>query len=82
MNVCSDQDTFNQAYHDAVNYEIKKDLGSKRTQIICLGVYWFFLFWALCLALKIGPKTEQIKHIFLAVVFPPIYIISYYVGKP
>jgi hypothetical protein len=81
MSVCDDQNTFNQAFHDAVKYELKKEKPNKTAQIVGSIIYIALLFWAVSLAMKIQPKSESVEHILLAVLFPPVYIMAYYIGN-
>lgn len=78
MSVCSSQDSFNQAVDSALKFErnkINKD--NKTVFIIGTIMYVIFMVWAVLLAFK-EPPEHRVIHFVLAIVFPPIYIISHY----
>ena len=79
--VCDDQDTFNQAVYNAMKYEKKRERPSKTVHMVASIIYIILLFWAVSLAMKMTPKSETIEHVLLAILFPPVYIIAYYMGS-
>ena len=78
-NVCQNQDTFNQSVNQAIKYVDKKNMPSKTVQIIALVIFFVILLWALMLASKSGMDTTL--HYVLAMVFSPVYILSYYLAR-
>lgn len=78
-NVCQNQDTFNQSLSQAVKYMEKKDRPSKAVQLVLLAVFFILLLWALLLASKSG--MDKTLHYVLAMLFSPVYILSYYLSK-
>lgn len=78
-NVCQNQDTFNQSVRQAVKYMEKKDKPSKAVQLILLALFFVILLWALLLASKSG--MDKTLHYVLAMLFSPVYILSYYLAK-
>lgn len=80
MSVCSDQKKFSNALNHASKYIEKEQEPNHLSRIICISMYVIFVIWSLVLALKVQ-KNNQIKHIALAVIFPPAYIIAYYLGN-
>jgi positive regulator of sigma E activity len=76
--VCSDQETFNHAFHKALKHEEKSEMKKMRTSTIVYVILWFIFFiWAILLAFKSEPEHRLI-HLVLAMVFSPFYVISYY----
>lgn len=43
-------------------------------------VYVILLFWAVMLALNSQPPENRVFHIILAMLFSPLYVLSYYVN--
>jgi len=80
MSVCNDQQTFQDALKQAEIYVIKRQRPSKVAAAIATGIYIVFVVWAVMLALRVAPQDEQVKHIVFAVLFPPIYVVSVYLG--
>jgi uncharacterized membrane protein YvbJ len=78
-NVCQNQDTFNQSVNQAIKYVDKKNMPSKTVQIIALVIFFVILLWALMLASKSG--MDKTLHYVLAMVFSPVYILSYYLAR-
>ena len=82
-NACANQATFNSAVYNAVKYCEKKDKAPTWVVVVTAIIMAIFLGWAIILALKIGATTSRetsILHVVLAVLFSPIYILSYYLG--
>lgn len=76
--VCNNQNDFNQAVYSAIKYNQEQKLKGKWA--VVGAVVWFcLLFWAVSLSLRYnGP--EKLLHVMFAILFSPIYIISYYVS--
>lgn len=79
-NVCQNQDTFNDAFSDALDNYYKENRLSQNAMIMYLVVFIVLFLWALYLAMKLKPSSERIAHIFFAMLFSPVYIISYYLN--
>lgn len=79
-NVCQNQDTFNQSMNQAVKYIEKKNRPGKIVQLVALAVLFIIVLWALMLASKVD-SNDQTLHYVLAMVFSPVYILSYYLAR-
>lgn len=76
--VCNNQDDFNVAMREAINQIAVKD---ELPWMYVYSIVWFiFLFWALTLALKM-PKEQRLIHLIFAIMFSPVYILSYYLNR-
>lgn len=78
-NVCQNQDTFNQSMNQAIKYVDKKNRPSNAIQIIALAIFFVLLLWSLMLASKSG--MDKTLHYVLAMLFSPVYILSYYLAR-
>ena len=78
--VCQDQNTFNVSVRDALKYVRKQDLPKKSAQLIMLGIWVLAILWALLLASRVRDVEGRKMHFVLAMAFPPVYILSYYLG--
>ena len=85
-NVCQNQDSFNDAFQQAVNTYPKKEYdqltSAQKTSIMIQRIIYVilglvFIVWAVILAQKSNDKT---LHTLLAVIFSPIYVLSYYIS--
>ena len=81
MSVCSNQDTFNQSFRQAVKNYVKKEEPRAVAVIIVSVIYLVVMIWAVILALKISSGDERTKHVLFALLFSPLYIIAYFLGK-
>lgn len=81
MSVCNNQDTFNASVNDAINYSIKQNEPSNTVQYVLVAVYLLAIIWAIMLAFRSNRGPEMQKNLVLAIVFAPVYIVSYYVTK-
>lgn len=79
--VCTNQNTFNRAFRNAIKNMVKKDEQSTTSQVIFVLVYMFLIVWALMLASRMPSGNAKSMHYMFAIIAPPIYIISYYVGQ-
>jgi len=79
--VCSDPKAFASALKRASKYVRKEEEPSRSVKVAFIAMYVIVAVWALILALKIAPKDELVKHLALALIFPPVYIISYYLAN-
>jgi hypothetical protein len=43
-------------------------------------IYLVFSLWALFLALRVSDQTHRVLHVLLALVFGPVYVMSYYLS--
>ena len=81
-NVCTDQDTFNQALRKAVRHNEKEDIKKAGAWVYVYLVLWVIFFvWALTLAMKVPPGPEKVEHLVFAMVFSPIYVLSHYIAN-
>lgn len=78
--VCQNQDTFNKSMRQAIKYTEKQDRPKAIVEIIALAIYMIFVVWALLLASKVSDVEGRKIHFVLAMLFSPIYIISYYIN--
>jgi cytochrome c oxidase subunit IV len=47
---------------------------------ICSVIWLIFMVWALVLAMKIHTGPKRIEHLVFALLFPPIYVLAYYIS--
>lgn len=80
LGVCANQSTFNKSFHNAIKWTNKKEQGPVWVQWIAFCIYILLALWALMLVSKMPAGNDRKIHYMFALVFPPIYIISYYVG--
>jgi 4-hydroxybenzoate polyprenyltransferase len=81
MSVCQNQDSFNKAMRNAIKYERKKEMSSRVSLIIAMTISVLLIIWAMCLVFSLNIQNSKIIHYVLAILFSPIYIISYYIRK-
>lgn len=79
-NVCKDQDSFNEAFSDALDNYYKENRAPQNIMVIYLVIFIILLLWAIYLAMKIKPSPERVVHIFFALIASPIYILSFYLN--
>lgn len=79
--VCQDQDVFNKAVRKALKYTEKKEKPKGWVSIVSMAIYILFMFWALVLAMKVSTPSTKTLHYVFAIVFSPIYVIAYYLGR-
>jgi hypothetical protein len=79
MSVCANQDSFNKSLRSGLKYVEKENQPNKTSKIVGSLIYCAIILWALLLASKIQVQ-DKIIHIVLALLFAPVYIISYYIG--
>ena len=79
--VCGSQADFNVAVQEAVKYNNRQYMKQTRGWAeICSVIWLIFMVWALVLAMKIHKGPKKIEHILFALLFPPIYVLSYYLS--
>lgn len=78
--VCQSQDVFNTSMRDALKYVAKQEKPKKRAQLVMLAIWVLIILWALILASKVRDVEGRKMHYVLALVFSPVYILSYYLG--
>jgi hypothetical protein len=81
QSVCDNQADFNQALQAGIKYN--KQQAVKQAGVwmwVYLIAYFIFFVWAIILALQVAPGAERTEHVVFAVVFGPIYVLSYYLG--
>lgn len=82
MSVCANQDTFNSALETAIEKAREKNRKDNMVANSVMGaLYLILLVWAVILAMRISDENTRILHMILAVLFPPLYVISYYIGN-
>ena len=81
MSICHSQNDFNVAFEKAVKYT-NNNYNRKLSpiQILTALVYVIIIVWALLLAMSVKDPNVKVIHLVFALIFPPVYIISYYVG--
>jgi hypothetical protein len=86
VNVCKNQDSFNDAFQQAVNTYPKKEYNkltsTQKTSVMIQRIIYIvlglvFIIWAVILAQKSNDKT---LHTLLAIIFSPLYVLSYYIS--
>ena len=81
MSVCNNQQDFETALKSAAKYVRDEERPPSDTMKIICVVYLFVGVWALLLALKVNPGEHRVEHIVLALIFPPAYIVAYYLAS-
>jgi len=79
--VCSDQKKFDDAIKKGTKYLRKQERPGKMAALMSAAIYLILAIWALVLALKVAPSDQQIKHVIMAILAPPVYIVAYYLGN-
>jgi hypothetical protein len=90
LNVCMNQDTYNQAFGEALD-EYKKeqevrygfrcgdnDMGCKINVLVMSIIMIIFYLWALLLALKIKDPEHRTLHVLFALATGPLYVLAHY----
>ena len=72
--VCDNQSHFNVAFRKALKYNEKKNNKPNTYTTIAAIIWIIFFVWALVLAMK-EPATI---NIMFAILFSPVYVLSYY----
>jgi hypothetical protein len=79
--VCDSQADFNTAFRKAVKNMEKEDMKKNKTWIYIYMVLWFMFFiWAVLLAMKVESGPMKVMHLTFAMLFSPVYVVSYYLG--
>ncbi len=87
-NICMDQDSYNQAFKQALN-QYKKDekvkyrcsdddTGCKASVVIMSIIMIIFYLWAILLALKVRDSEHRTLHVLFALATGPLYVLSHY----
>jgi hypothetical protein len=80
-NVCNTQDDFNVAFNKAIKQNNKDAMKKAGPWVyVYIVLYLVFFVWALLLAMQNPAGPSRIVHLVFAMVFSPIYVISYYLG--
>lgn len=77
QSVCDNQQTFNKALENAAVYVENKRTPGLWFQMLSLGLFVIVLTYALLLAAKIQDPNDKIIHFVFAILFSPVYVISY-----
>ena len=79
--VCDNQDDFNMAFRKAVKYNNKENIKKSKPWMYVYLVLWLIFFlWAIILALQVPEGSDRVKHLVFAIVFSPVYVLSYYLN--
>jgi len=79
--VCDNQTDFNQALRAGIQYNNKQNINKSMPWLyVYLILYLIFFVWAIVLALRVPRGSQRTMHLTLALVFPPAYVLAYYVG--
>lgn len=86
MSLCSDQNTFNTAVTNALNNYQQTQVQNqtqnwKQAGLIVFAIWIILTIWAVMLALQVTDPSDRILNIFLAIVSPPFYLISYFINN-
>ena len=78
MSLCNNQQTFNHAFHKAVEASRKKDEKNLKAPLkLYLLLHFIFMVWGLVIAAGMPAKT-RVLHMTLAIVFGPAYVLANY----
>lgn len=81
QNVCMNQHVFNVAVHEAIKHNNKEEWHKNRKMIYIYVALWaIFFVWGVMLAMKVPEGPERVKHVVLAAVFAPAYVLAHYIG--
>jgi hypothetical protein len=79
--VCDTQDDFNIAIDKAIKYTQNKEIQKAKPWMYVYSILFItFFFWAIILAMRLPNSPNKIIHLVFAIVFSPIYVISYYIS--
>ena len=78
--VCKNQDAFNKSFREAIKYVQKENEPRQWVQLVVAVFGIILIVWAVILAVRVHGSEQRI-HIVLALLFSPVYIISYYLSK-
>lgn len=79
--VCDNQADFNQAFHEAVKYNRKKEMNKDKPWMYVYVVLWLIFFvWAIVIAMKVSTGNDRTIHLVFAILFAPAYVLAYYLG--
>lgn len=79
--VCDNQSDFNEAFRKAIKENNKKNMKENRPWMIVYMVIWLiFLIWGVMLAMQVPQGPDRVSHLVFAIVFPPVYVLSYYLS--
>lgn len=79
--VCENQDDFNEAVRKAIKYNNKESMKKAQPWLYVYVVLWMiFLVWGVILAMQIPAGQTRLIHLVFAIVFSPVYVLSYYLG--
>lgn len=80
-NVCDNQGDFNMAFRKAIEHNDKENMKKAKPWMYVYAVLWaVFLIWGIFLAMQVTPGHERIEHLVFAILFSPVYVLSYYLG--
>ena len=79
--ITSSQSCFNKAFDNALLFENQKNLQNTNPYLLAfVMLIWLILvIWSLMTALK--SKEQRPLNILFAFLFPPLYLISFYLGQ-
>lgn len=79
--VCKTQDDFNKAFREALKYNQKENWKKAKGWVLVYLVLWVVFFvWAVMLAMQVKDPRGRTVHLVLAIIAPPVYVLSYYLG--
>ncbi len=59
----------------------KNDRMCSQNMVAYAVIHLILLFWGVMLALNSQPPENRVIHIILAMLFAPLYVLSYYVNS-
>ena len=81
QNVCQNQDDYNQAFRNAIQYNNQQNINDAKPWMwVYFALYLIFFVWALMLAMRVPYGPERTLHLTLALVAAPAYVLAYYLG--
>lgn len=79
--VCANQDDFNVAFRKAIKHNNKENIKKAKPWIyVYLTLWTIFFVWAILLAMQVPTGPQRVQHLVFAIVFGPVYVLSYYLG--
>ena len=78
--ICDNQDDFNEAVYEALQYTNDQLKVSTHWGWIGSVIILIFFIWALTLAIKMPAGARRVEHIMFAMLFSPMYVLAYYIA--
>ena len=81
MSLCDNQRDFNVAFKEALKNVDKTECTTTECKVwvvVVVILSLLFIIWAVILALRVSDNEHRILHLVMAILFSPLYVVSYY----